>query len=132
MSHRRIRRSAPAVANIRPSGRNAEALTQSVCDFSDAGACRVWSVEHPHQMIVADGGQELSGRVDRHARDDRAFFSGDVGRRQFDDPTGGNLGDRFGSARRRATDHAGQPSSTPDTIEKDDFRHIHHLKLMAW
>ena len=31
-------------------------------------------VEHPYEVIVADGGQQLSGRIERHARHDRQRF----------------------------------------------------------
>ena len=75
-------------------------------------------VEDSHQVIVADRGQALSGRVERHARDDRRLLLA-LRRRQFDDPVGRNFGYVSALAGVRLSMPAN--ASIPNTSEKGDF-----------
>ena len=88
-------------------------------------------IEQTDQVVVADGCQKFSGRVDRDARDDGLFLLlRGVCRRQFNHSIGGDLGNyRCLGLPRRDVSHAGEPQQSERNWE-EGFQHIYHLKWL--
>ena len=131
MSQRRIRRSAPAVAKNRPSGRNAAALTQSQWNARRCRSLPVWRSNSrtrwssPTAARSFPAGSIATPEITGFFSCSRAFAGASSITRLAE-----TSGIAVVSARPAHVSRAGEPQQ-PERNGEERFQHIHHLKWLV-